>query len=770
MCRDHGKAVDSNDPQFTVELLRKRKRQAEEYSWIRVLRHEVMRGPAGAVDVELAARLRIAAQTDLDVLRRTTKWPPTSVELTLKVDGVDEPATTGGLASAVMSLDDLILVAPPGMGKTATLLQIAQNVLGNSGGIPLIVQLGDWATDRSGILESILRRPAFRGITEQDFRANASQPGVLLLLDGWNELDADARARARVQVNALKAELPELSLIVSTRRQAFDVPFSGRHVDLVPLSDEQQMQIATVMRGEAGAKLVDQAWRTPGVRELMTIPLYLTTLLSLPEGSPFPTTKEEILRRFVAAHEKEARSAEALHAVAQGLQQEYLNALAVVATRTANTSIPESGARRSISDIEAVLVANGQITIKPQPDAVLSVLVDNHMLVRSGDGPGFSFQHQQFQEWYASHAVERRIMVAVNDSAERGMLKVEILDVPAWEEAVLFAVERLARGDAQQKTACGEAILAALEVDPILAAEMIFRSTEDVWTSISGAVKSFATRWHTPGKIDRALRFMLTSGRTEFLSLVWPLITNANEQTSLRALRNCNRFRPSILGSEAKKNISGLPPKARTVVLYEIAMDSGMDGLDLAAEIAKDDPDPEVQASVVDALEFRRAGRHISDLLRKAPGATFDLLARKGIVDSPTDENVRKELAAARRRQITAVMSPSDRLHDIAFGGGVEDRSAELMDIISTMELGDQQTGEVALIHEARERYPQTVADALLVRLRTGRTLFHGSDDILASAGFILEDEDFLQMALTQTSRPDALAERRPRRCWDRWP
>src|SRR5690606_12205180 len=147
----------------------------------------------------------------------------------------------------------------------------------------LIVPLGDWATEGGALLASILKRPAFNGISEQDFRAVATKPGVVLRLAGWNELDAAARARARVQITALKAELPELGLVISTRKQALDIPFGGTRVDLLPLDDEQQMEIARGMRGEAGVQLVDQAWRTAGVRDLVTIPLYLTALLSLPE-------------------------------------------------------------------------------------------------------------------------------------------------------------------------------------------------------------------------------------------------------------------------------------------------------------------------------------------------------------------------------------------------------------------------------------------------------------------------------------------------------
>lgn len=201
----------------------------------------------------------------------------------------DEALSTRALARAVTTLDDLILVAAPGMGKTTTLFQVADSLLETGNSTPLIVALGDWATEGDGLLASILKRPAFNGITEQNFRAAAANPSVVLLLDGWNELDAATRERARVQISALKAELPELGLVISTRRQALDIPFGGTRVDLLPLDDKQQMEIARGMRGDAGAQLVDRAWRTAGVRELVTIPLYLTALLSLPEGAPFPT-------------------------------------------------------------------------------------------------------------------------------------------------------------------------------------------------------------------------------------------------------------------------------------------------------------------------------------------------------------------------------------------------------------------------------------------------------------------------------------------------
>lgn len=713
-------------------------------------------------NADLTARLRTAAEQDLGVFRKTAKWPSTSVSLTLKVDDFDSPVSTDALARAVTSLDDLILVAGPGMGKTTTVFQIAEGVLENASGVPLIVLLNDWATEGATVLESILGRPAFNGITADDFRKVAAQRGVVLLLDGWNELDAGARKNARVQINTLKAELPELGLVVSTRQprnQALNVPFGGTRVDLLPLNDEQQMQIARAMRGDEGVKLIDQAWRTSGVRELVTIPLYLTTLLSLPKGTPFPTTKEEVLRHFVTAHENETSRAEALHAIVQDFQQDYLNGLAVLATRMMGTAVTDSDARTAISDTATLLADNKQITAKPEPNAVLDVLVSSHMLMRAGDTPGVSFQHQQFQEWYASHEVERRALAKVDEPKGRAALKAEIFNFPLWEEAILFAVERMSRADAKSQAACGKAILTAFEVDPILAAEMIFRSTDEVWAQIAKPIQKLIAAWHSTGKVDRAFRFMLTSGRPEFLDVVWPLITHENDQVSLKALRHCKRFRPLILGKDAVKKIKALPQEPRQVLLHEISMNSGMDGMDLATEIAKDDPEPEVKVSVIDALSFRRADRHVVEILRKADEKTFDLIARKGLIDEVNDKDVQQGIQAAHKRLAAKETSIEERLRSIVHARGQEDHSAELTEIISTIEIDQKQDAGTRHIYEVRNRYPRAVADGLLARVRAGRKLFYGADDILASAGFILEDEELLKLTLANPANDDSRAD-----------
>src|SRR3546814_9969104 len=81
-----------------------------------------------------------------------------------------------------------------------------------------------------------------------------------------------------------------------------------------------------------------------------------------------------------------------------------------------------------------------------------------------------------------------------------------------------------------------------------------------------------------------------------------------------------------------------------------MASHGGIDGLDLATAIAKTESDPDVKATVVDALSFRRADRHVADLLADAGDATYDILAEKGHLDDIAVDAVQQELRRAGER------------------------------------------------------------------------------------------------------------------------
>lgn len=759
LCQDCSKVVDSKDSTFTVTELHDWKRRSGQDLWRSVV-HNIPYGPGMAPTMdELRQRLRAAAVADLETFQQNPKWPRSDVPLTLTLDRLDEPLTTRSLAEAVTTFDDLVLVAPPGMGKTSTLFQVADQVARTGTGVPLFVPLGDWATGSDELLGSILNRAAFSAVSLADLRSVIEGKGVVLLLDGWNELDAKARARAASQVEQLGRELPQLGLIISTRKEARDVPFTGTAVELLPLGDEQQLAIARAMRGDEGEKLVDQAWRTPGVRDLITIPLYLTALLDLPPGEPFPRTKEEVLSRFIAAHEADPKHSLALALVVGGFQQTYLEKLSIALTASANTAVTLAEARTNVNGSTQALIAESQLSsVIAQPNEILASLVSDHVLVVQAGTGAFSFQHQQFQEWYASHEAERRMRAAVGDPIARRSLKTDILDQRPWTEAILFAVERASRGDAAGKMAVADAILAAFEVDPLLAAAMIYRATDEVWAMVAKPIRGFVDRWHTPDRLGRAVGFMIATGRPEFGDLLWPILTHENDQVHLAAMRIFEPLRPSVFGEDAADRIPALPQAVRRHVLHEIAASGGMDGLDLATAIAVRDPDAEVQATVIEALAFRRADRHITEILRKAGDLTYDLIARNGHVGLLEDETVQARQREAEARQLRNQPTPRDTLRAL-LRTRAEIPAEEVAALVATIDNGTDDSSQPHLLHELTERYPAALAEGLLQRLREGRALFFGADDVMASAGLSLEEDDLLEKALSPAARHDDVAE-----------
>ena len=205
----------------------------------------------------------------------------------------------------------------------------------------------------------------------------------------------------------LQLELPALGFVVATREQRRVAPIDGRVVRLRSLSEQQQLDIARALRGDTGEGMVQEAWQTSGVRELITVPLYLTALLALPEDVQFPRERKRsccvdslpFTRRTTGEVRHSREAIDELHT-------RYLQGLAETATRAANTSIGDSEARKSVLVVATALEAEGQISGKPKPNVVLDVLVNHHVLVREMEPAGYSFQHQQFQEWYVSKVVE----------------------------------------------------------------------------------------------------------------------------------------------------------------------------------------------------------------------------------------------------------------------------------------------------------------------------------------------------------------------------
>jgi hypothetical protein len=373
------------------------------------------------------------------------------------------------------------------------------------------------------------------------------------------------------------------------------------------------MAIAAAQFGAAGEKIVDDAWRTPGIRQLIAIPLYLSALLSSGSQCSSPSTKEEVLRLFVQQHERMADHAEPLYDKLFGRHTDILIALASHLNDVGATTMTEAEARQIVTMTLVQLRQQGQIAGQPEPMAVLEVLAGHHTLMRTGAGSAaIGFQHQQFQEWFASYAVADLMSACANgDAGARVRLRAAVFDQPSWEESILFAVERVSREEGGAQIVA-QAVRLALPIDPMLAADMIYRSSTAVWENLRVDILAFVDRWHRPGTVDRAVRFMIITGRPDFEPRLWLLVSSDDTQIQLPTMRTAPRFRPAVLGPNLGSKVALLAEATREHLLAEIASESGVDGMDLATELAKSDPSPHIQAEVVQYLQFRRADRHVA--------------------------------------------------------------------------------------------------------------------------------------------------------------
>ena len=81
-------------------------------------------------------------------------------------------------------------------------------------------------------------------------------------------------------------------------------PVSGPTLRIEPLSIDKQTEIARAVSGTRGEELMERSCSTPGIRELVSVPLYLNVLLATSSEEAFTAeTKDEILCLFVKRHE-----------------------------------------------------------------------------------------------------------------------------------------------------------------------------------------------------------------------------------------------------------------------------------------------------------------------------------------------------------------------------------------------------------------------------------------------------------------------------------
>lgn len=738
LCSDHAHQIDHDEKAFPVELLLKWKKDAEERAFEQLLtggraRVEPMgtelaeafgylRQQFGLPQSEdlpaLMGRVRSAAERHIETFAQQGPAHAVSLYLTA-ASSQGKSFTHVEMAAALRACGILDLVAEPGQGKSTTLVQLGTTLL-ESGPLPLVVPLAEVGPSVDDLFSWIAARQAFAGIRSEHLKYLAALGEIAFLLDGWNEVTPNARLALMKTMRALRREFPLLVICITTRPQAAAVPFVARTVHIESLSDELQEELAS-RHGSVGQDLLDRVRRTSGVRDLARIPFYLEALLQVGDDGALPTTKEGTIALLVKQHEDIPERAEQLRQSMLGQHRRYLGDLALAMMQARTTALDDTAARQSLKATNAQLVAEGLVQNAPEPASVLESLVATHVLVH-GEGDTYAFQHQQFQEWYAAGYVEARMRELPTGAGLESTFAQELLNDRLWEEAILFACER-PEMDASGAPVVAQAVRLALSVGPMLAAEMIYRTGDTVWTLISAEVQAFARAWHQAEQVDLAVGFMMKTGRADFADLIWPLVSHSTDQIQSETLHLGDRIRPTVFGDHLKNDYKHLEERVRERLVSGLIFGGGIEALETAFDLAKRDPSVEVKSEAVEALLFRGAHRQATEVLDGAEDAVWQRVAERDYFDGLTAPHVLTRLRTLQEEDAKANPSPSRSLARFTRKAQISGDVADLDVILRDEKLDLHAENTRAAFHQAANAFPVVVAAAMEDRILAALSL-----------------------------------------------
>ena len=647
---------------------------------------------------ELIERGRKAAADDLQkFLRSGGLISSIPLDLVCERDGKQETVERDAVVAALKAGTTVFLEAEPGAGKSTTLLQVCGDVLSQSADrVPVCVRLPELVLSRKSLLEEIAGKSSFRDLSLAAIEQLAVAGKLILFCDGWNEITGELRSSARTELDRFMREFPGSAAMIATRPM-LPPPFRAASTYfLVPLTRQKQEAILVGRLGAKGSDLLTKARRIPGLRDVLQVPLYLAALSVIGSSGALPTTKEEVICRFIEAQAHEPLHFDVLNRVLRGCHDTYLRALAARLIKAGTVSINGMDLRSVLGDVSRELETAGRISTLTEPADIIDVLVSHHVLVeRNGSGDRvYSFQHQQFQEWYASFPVETILKAAVT-CTDDDLSRDQVLDQHIWEEPLLFAVERMGKSGDTGAIAVAQAIMRATGIDPMLAAEMIQRSPEDIWLRTSAPIKAFASGWFATDERDRAVTFMMATGKADFAENVWRVIEDGHAYDQI--LHRRGYYSPAVLGNDWRERIRRLPDERRRVLLWDVAS-SGTEGIEFAVQALSQEHSVDVATSVLEILEYRATDTELASVLDSATDDLWQSLAKQRRLDD-YPEKFQSRLIDAKTRLLAQLQVGVDRTRLLAELGRSDDdaKVQQAIDLALTSKYDDYRAEEHAL-------------------------------------------------------------------------
>jgi hypothetical protein len=675
----------------------------------------------------LLAEVALAARENADLWfthRRLGSHP--SLTLRFSIVGEDGKIIERIQQEKILALlengNHILLEAPPGRGKTTTLVQMAQ-LLSDRDILPVLVHLPEWASSgQAGLADFLVAHSGpfqARSLQAAQVLQVFQQRPTVVLLNGWNELSSAGLDLVEQRLQAEQRKLPDTAFLVATRGHRFRPPLVGlSRITIQKLNRAERRSYLTQALGQAGDVLAEEIERSPALNDLTRTPFILHEVMKLKRaGQALPPTKMGILEQVTSLFEKSSEHGnQLLRAPLHGMASRYLCAIAEDMTRRDDTLITEASARVICSQVSDGLVQARQVQQASDPTDILGALTDRHVLERTFQATGsLQFEHQQFQEFYAAQTLYEALERALGASELRARYQRDFINWPAWEEPLRMLAEKIAgTAEAALLDACAKAKLLidmCAEVDLYFAATLARLCAEALPGDARTALADRLRRWYgvdDEAHRELALAAIFETGFPDFADLVTSLLTNEDQQTRLCTYRNAREFHLTILGGDWQSVVSSWTAEFRSDFISELAVHGGR--TDIAGYFALHDPDMEVKKSSIRYLGWMRDDERLVRAIDALP-----VSEREGVI-----------------LQIHADEVPPSLLSEVVHAH--EQRLAVETDHVR----------RVQMIMSGRELGLQGVADALKAELQSGgvQGFNHMNNRSLADALTFIRESD----------------------------